>query len=134
MLINEKTFRVYYKDTDAGGVVYYAKYLEWLEIGRTEILRAKGITFDDFDKKNLIAPVASLHIDYRSGAKYNDELELITTIENLGNSSIKFSYKLKNKVIDILILEGYTVNVVVDTKTMKPCPIPDDWREKLSKF
>lgn len=64
--------RVYYSDTGHGHVVYYANYLRWFEIGRTEILRQNGFDYADFEKRGIIAPVVEVHCNYKSQALYND--------------------------------------------------------------
>ncbi len=124
--------RVYYSDTDHGGVVYYANYLKWFEIGRTEILRENGFDYADFEKKSLIAPVVEVHCNYKSPASYNDMIIIKTSVESIGNTSIKFHYEIIRKKDKKLIAEGHTVNVLVDKKTMKPIRLPDDLRKVLS--
>ena len=64
--------RVYYADTDHGGVVYYANYLKWFEIGRTEILRQSGFDYNEFEKQGIIAPVVEVKCSYKEPARYND--------------------------------------------------------------
>ena len=70
MKTNETGQRVYYADTDHGGVVYYSNYLKWFEIGRTEILRQSGFDYNDFEKHNIIAPVVEVKCNYRQPARY----------------------------------------------------------------
>jgi len=116
MKTNKTQQRVYYADTDHGHVVYYANYLKWFEIGRTELLRQCGFNYVDFEKKGLIAPVVEVKCNYKEPAKYNDIIIIKTTIENIGNSSIKFNYKIIRKSDNEVLAEGYTVNVFVDKK------------------
>lgn len=118
--------RVRYSDTDHFGVVYYARYLDWFEAGRTEILRNGGVSYSDLEKKGFFAPVVEVKVNYKKPARYDDIIEVETTIEHMGNSSIKFAYKvLRNKEI---LAEAYTVNVFID-KAMNPVRIPDDVRK-----
>ena len=124
--------RVYYSDTDHGGVVYYANYLKWFEIGRTEILRQNGFDYEDFENRGLIAPVVEVHCNYKSPASYNDVIIIKTSVESIGNTSIKFYYEVIRKKDGTLLAEGHTVNVSVGKKTMKPIRIPDDLRKALS--
>lgn len=132
MLTNKTELKIYYGDTDAGGVVYYANYLKYFEIGRTEILKDNGIEYADMEKKGIIAPVVNVNCDYKGSAKYNDDIIIITSIEKLGNSSITFNYKILRKYDEKVLVEGSTVNVLVDIKTKKPIPIPDSMKEKLT--
>lgn len=124
--MNKLKFRVRYADTDHFGVVYYARYLEWFEAGRTEILRDKGITYSDFEKQGMVAPVVELKVNFKAPARYDEEVEVETTIEEIGNSSIKFGYKVTKE--DKLLVEAYTVNVFVDMD-MKPVKVPDSVRK-----
>ena len=132
MKTNRTEQRVYYSDTDHGGVVYYANYLKWFEIGRTEILRENGFDYADFEKQGILAPVVEVHCNYKSPASYNDIIIIKTAIENIGNTSIKFHYDVIRKKGKKLLADGHTVNVFVDKKTMKPIRIPDDLRKALS--
>ena len=123
--------RVYYADTDHGGVVYYANYLKWFEIGRTEILRQSGFDYNEFEKQGIIAPVVEVKCSYKEPARYNDVIIIKTAIESIGNSSIKFHYAIIRKNGNKLLAEGYTVNVFVDKKTMKSTRIPDNLKTSL---
>jgi acyl-CoA thioester hydrolase len=105
------THRVIYADTDNFGVVYYGRYLEWLERGRAEVLRAAGVTYAEFEKEGIFAPVVHLEVDYKHPAKYDEELQIETTIKSMGNSSMHFQYRIMKE--DILIAEASTVNVFV---------------------
>jgi len=128
---NKMDIRVYYADTDHEGVVYYANYLRWFEIGRTEILRQYGYDYCDIKKKNIIVPVVEVKCNYNDSAKYNDVIIIETSIERTRNSSIKFSYKIIRKKDEKLLAEGYTVNVFVGRKTMSSIKIPEELRKAL---
>ena len=128
---NETEQRVYYADTDQEGVVYYANYLRWFEIGRTEILRQSGFNYTDMKNQNIVAPVVEVKCNYNLSAKYNDIIIIKKTIENICNSSIKFNYKIIRKGDNKLLAEGYTVNVFVDRKTMKSTKMPEELRKAL---
>ena len=123
--------RVYYADTDQEGMVYYSNYLRWFEIGRTEILRQNGFNYTDIKNQGIIAPVVEVKCNYKLSAKYNDIIIIKTTIENIGNSSIKFNYKIIRKNDNKLLAEGYTVNVFVDRNMMKSTRIPEELRKAL---
>jgi len=128
---NSTEIRVYYADTDHEGVVYYANYLRWFEIGRTEILRQYGYDYSGIEKNNIIVPVVEVKCSYKQSAKYNDVAIINTTIGNIGNSSIRFNYEVKRKIDNELLAEGYTINVFVDRKTMKSIEIPEELRKAL---
>ena len=82
--------KIYYYDTDAGGVVYYANYLKYLEEGRTEFCLSKGVSMKDWADKGVIFPVVHVEIDYKFPAKYQDKLKIFTRVERVGNSSVQF--------------------------------------------
>jgi len=128
--MNKTEHRVRYSDTDHFGVVYYARYLDWFEAGRTEILRAKGITYSELEKKGLFAPVVEIKVNYKKPARYDDIVELETSVEHVGNSSVKFVYKVFNKETKELLAEAYTVNVFIN-KEMESVRIPEEVRTIL---
>jgi acyl-CoA thioester hydrolase len=83
--------RVYYEDTDSGGVVYYANYLKFMERARTEFLRSIGYEQDKLQQElGIIFAVHSANIQYKKPARFNDELNVITSITSLGKASIHF--------------------------------------------
>ena len=128
---NQTELRVYYSDTDHGHVVYYSNYLKWFEIGRTEILRQVGYDYSDFEKQNLIAPVVEVKCNYKQPARYNDIIIIKTTIDNIGNSSIKFNYDIIRKNDKVVLANGYTINVFVNMKTQESTPITEELRKVL---
>jgi len=87
--------RVYYEDTDSGGVVYYANYLKFMERARTEMLRAAGFEQDRLlQEQGVLFAVHSVSIQYRKPARFNDELEIVTTIHSLAKASIHFKQSI----------------------------------------
>lgn len=120
--------RIYYHDTDCGGVVYHASYLRHLEEGRTEFLRAKGIDAGELASQGTILPVIRLEVDYKSPARYADIIRIITTIEKIGHASIYFAQEIKRG--ETLILEAKTVLACVDSD-LRTKPLPDTVRQKL---
>lgn len=87
--------RVYYEDTDSGGVVYYANYLKFMERARTELLRSIGYQQDQLQQEQgIIFAVHSASIQYKKPARFNDELNVITAICALGKASIHFKQSI----------------------------------------
>jgi|SRR5690606_29720457 len=85
------TIRVYYEDTDAGGVVFYANYLKFFERARTEWLRAAGVNQSHMtDTLGLVFVVKSTALDYHAPARLDDELKLTVVVEKLGRASVQF--------------------------------------------
>ena len=125
MAKNKTEHRVRYSDTDHFGVVYYARYLDWFEAGRTEILREHGTNYADLEKKGVFAPVVEVKVNYKVPAKYDQIVIVETEIEKIGNTSIKFNYKVFNKENMKLLAEAYTVNVFIN-QDMKPVKVPEE--------
>ena len=87
--------RVYYEDTDSGGVVYYANYLKFMERARTELLRSIGYEQDKLQQElGIIFAVHNANIQYKKPARFNDELKVITSITSLGKASIHFKQSI----------------------------------------
>jgi len=121
--------RIYYHDTDCGGVVYYGNYLKFLEEARTEYFEKRGIYVKDLMKQGIGFVVARQEIDYRSPAFYDDTLDINTWVSKVSRASIEFEYTMKNQTGKI-VSTAKTVLVFVD-KNMKPKAIPDSVREKI---
>src|SRR4030042_4882853 len=113
--------RIYYHHTDCGGVVYYAKYLEFLEDARTEFFDERGISVKELIRQGVLFVVALQEIDYKSPAVYGDTLKIDTRISKVGRSKIEFTYEIENQNQQI-ISQAKTVLVCVD-KGLKPISI-----------
>ncbi|MDD5137151.1 MAG: YbgC/FadM family acyl-CoA thioesterase [Candidatus Omnitrophica bacterium] len=120
--------RIYYHDTDAGGVVYYGSYLEHLEEARTEYLRSLGIDVAEYGRNGILFPVVHLEVDYKSPARYADEIRVYTAIEEIGNASIHLAQEIKRG--DIVLVKARTIWACVDDK-MKARRVPEDIKEKF---
>ncbi len=129
MNLSKHTHRVIYADTDHFGVVYYGRYLEWMEAGRAEILRENGITYADYEKKGMYAPVVRLEVDYQRPARYDEVIIIETKIAKIGNSSIEFNYAIKRD--EEILANAKTVNVFI-TKNGEKARVPDQIRKILS--
>ena len=123
--------RIYYEDTDCGGIVYYANYLRYFERSRTEYLESRDIFVRDCLAKGFSFVVAHQDIDYKAPAHYGDILNIEIRVSKISNASFVFEYEVKNKNTDQLIAAGSTVMVCVD-KDIQPIGIPREFREKLS--
>jgi len=87
--------RVYYEDTDSGGVVYYANYLKFMERARSELLRSIGYEQDQLQQElGIIFAVHSANIQYKKPAKFNNELNVFTSVTSLGKASIDFKQSI----------------------------------------
>lgn len=121
--------RVYYEDTDAGGIVYYANYLKFCERGRTEFLRDRGLSNSAIrDEHGLIFVVRDVHCNYLKPALLDDVLTIITTIEKTGRSSLVMKQRAERD--SLAIFDAIITLVCVDLGG-RPKPIPDDVRHRL---
>lgn len=94
MTPHRHTFRVYYEDTDFGGVVYYANYLKFYERGRTEALRAAGVDQIALKEAGLVFVVRRFEVDYLSPARFDDLLEVETGVTRLGGASAEMAQRI----------------------------------------
>jgi acyl-CoA thioester hydrolase len=119
----QHTVRVYYEDTDAGGIVYYANYLKFFERARTEWLRALDINQSIFLEQNIGFVVTKVVMDNKASAKLDDLLTITTTINRLKSASVVFSQQLVNQN-EITLCTAEIKVACVDLSIVKPCIIP----------
>ncbi len=100
--------RVYYKDTDAGGVVYYANYLRFFEVARTEYMRELGISIEEYINNGTLFVVVHAELDYKSPAGYGDVLSIATWVVELKKASFTFQHQIINQADQRLIVTGNT--------------------------
>ena len=115
--------KIYYEDTDAGGVVYYANYLKYLERARSEAIYSLGLTNANLQKDHdTLIIVKSCNIEYKKPAKFEDELEIISSILSKSKTSFKMLQIIKknNEIISEAEVQLVTVN-----KQGKPIKIPE---------
>lgn len=120
--------RIYYHDTDSGGVTYYGRYLEHLEESRAEFFRSKGIDLAEYGRNGVLFPVVHLEIDYKSPARYGDVIRIGTALGEIGNASIHFSQEIRRG--DTLLIAAKSVWACVDAN-LKPRRIPEEVRRAL---
>lgn len=121
--------KIYYHDTDCGGVVYYANYLKHLEEARTEFLSSKGINLKKLAEEGMWFAVAKVEIEYKAPAGYQDTIRIMTAIESSRKTAMQFRQRIFRD--DKLLVEAGTVLVCVG-KNFKPMAIPDVIKKGLS--
>jgi acyl-CoA thioester hydrolase len=115
--------RVYWEDTDAGGVVYYANYLKFMERARSEWLRAAGFEQDVLrDEAGVVFVVRRVEVDYLSPARFNDQLDVSVTLLELGRASLVLTQSLSRG--DARLVEAQVTLACVDATRFKPVKIP----------
>jgi len=130
MYTNKTEIRVRYGETDQMGVVYHANYAQYFEVGRTEWLRQFGMTYRDMEEQGIMLPVISLQITFKSSARYDDQLQIVTTLSKKPTASISFDYQLLNKANEVLAT-GATVLAFIDMKKNRPTRCPAYLLDKL---
>ena len=124
--------RIYYHDTDAGGVVYYGRYLNYLEEARTEFLDKRGLSVKDFHDQGYLYAVRKCTITYKSPARYGDIVLCDAKLKGITAAQLIFTQTIKHKK-DLHVMVEAEVSLVCLTKDFKPTPIPDDLKRKLEK-
>ena len=116
--------RVYWEDTDGGGIVYYANYLKFLERARTEWLRTRGFAQSQLAREpGIVFAVRSVQVDYRRPARLDDELSVTCVLEEHGAASLSFAQQVLRG--EELLVEGRVRIACLDAATMRPAPLPD---------
>ena len=123
-LIFEWPIRVYYEDTDAGGIVFYANYLKFFERARTEWLRACGIDQQRLaDSNGIVFVVRRTSVDYSSPARLDDVIRVVSRIERLGRASVDFHQEAWRD--GVLLASGDIRIASVNRASVRPAAIPD---------
>lgn len=118
----EMQIRVRYAECDPMGVLHHAKFFEYFEIGRTELLRRSGVSYRDCETAGYFFVVVKLACYYRAPARYDDVLTLVTRLERIRRARIDHSYRMTRD--GVLICEASSTLACVDRKG-RPTPIPD---------
>ena len=130
----ETRLRVRYAETDQMGVVYYANYLVWMEVARTDFCRQSGFRYRDMEVAEGIAiAVAQVQCRYRAPARYDDEILVRTTLERLKPKTLDFAYAVENLETGVLLAEGMTMHVAIDGNG-RPRAIPEPYLTLLAAW
>lgn len=118
--------RVYYEDTDSGGVVYYANYLRFMERARTEWMRDRGFEQDVLrDEHGLLFAVRSAHVDYLLPARFNEQLDVGVEVQDVGRASLTFHQDVVRADDRQLLCTGTVKIACIDAAAFRPKPIPE---------
>ena len=124
--------RVYYEDTDAGGVVYYVNYLKFMERARTERLRHLGFSQSQLAEDNLLFVVHSSEARYHAPARLDDELRVTAQVLELNRASLRFVQQVWREKDDALLCEGQFLVAAVRADTFKPRALPPQLRDAFA--
>lgn len=125
--------RIRYSETDQMGYVYYGRYAEFYEIGRTELIRLLGMTYHDLESRGILLPVVKMIAKYYRPAAYDELITIRTILRALPTARITFFYEIYNETGD-MINEAEVQLVFTDSVTRKPVRPPKDLLDALEPF
>ena len=123
--------RVRYAETDRMGVVYYANYFVWFEVGRTDLLRESGWSYREMEVDGFALPVIDASCAYRESAKYDDEIEVRTMGTMMSPVRVQFTYEIVRPADGAILATGSTVHATLDRRG-RPCRLPERVRTIFS--
>jgi acyl-CoA thioester hydrolase len=120
----EARVRVRYAETDQMGVVYYANYIVWMEVGRVELFRSLGFNYSDMERDDgVLLAVLDVHCRYRSPAHYDEEVLIKTSVKSANTRTVTFAYAMYNAETGRLLVEGETRHIFLG-RDMRPTRLP----------
>jgi len=131
MFSHTHQLRVRYSESDRMGTFYNSRLLEWMEVGRSELIRATGNTYAEWEERGVMAPIVEANLKFRGRAGYDDLLEIKTTCQREGRARLRFESKLSLAESGRPVAEGYTIHALIDPNG-KPIRIPDWVAEALA--
>lgn len=134
-LCTTSRIRVRYADTDQMKAVYYAKYYEYFEQARSDLLREIGMPYPEIEALGYFLPVVESHAKYHSSARYDDLIEVKTVVREIPAARIRIDYEIRRSGENELLVDGYTIHSFVKAGTGRPTRAPAAFVELLeSKF
>ncbi len=134
MLTHITEIRVRYADTDMMHFVYNGKYLEYFEVGRTELLRATGLSYAEVEKNGYQLPLIETGIKFLQSAVYDDILEVHAMVRKLYSPKVHIEYIVKRKRTNEIIAEGFTTHVFINSETKKAVRPPKIYVDALAPY
>src|SRR5438876_380336 len=125
--------RVRYADTDQMKMVYYAKFFEYFEQGRSDLLREIGLPYPEIERMGYYLPVIEAHARYLKAARYDDLLVVKTMFEESPQARVRIDYEIHNEVPGERLAVGYTIHSFVCAATGKPTRAPELFLEALNE-
>jgi acyl-CoA thioester hydrolase len=129
--VSETTLRVRYAETDRMGVVYYANYLVWFEVARTDLLRTLGWTYREMEESGISLPVIEARCEYRAPARYDDEIVIHTEGWMRSPVRMEFGYRISRKADGVVAAEGMTMHAALGNHG-RPSRLPQRIRDAFS--
>ena len=126
-------FRVRYSETDQMQTFYNSRALEWFEVGRTELSRALGVPYSEWERRGILMPLVEARVFFRGRARYDDLLEMTVVLKAEGRARLRFENRIVQAETGAPVADGYTVHAMVSTESGRPVRAPDWVRELLDK-
>ena len=126
--------RVRLPETDAFGIVFHGYFYTYFDVARMDYIRNLGLMEHIRPTGGLTNTIAHASADFRSPARFDDELVVFARISGFGRTSFTFEFAIMNKADARLVAEGRTVHVILDEKTWRPTPVPESFRVAVRKF
>ncbi|WP_432714937.1 acyl-CoA thioesterase [Pedobacter sp.] len=133
MYIHETTIRVRYSETDQMGYVYNGNYAQYYEVGRVEMLRSLGMSYQDMENTGVMMPLLELKSKFIKPALYDQILTIKTTVKQLPGVRIHFDYELFNEAEELINI-GHTILVFFDMEKKKPCHPPENFMSRIAQY
>jgi acyl-CoA thioester hydrolase len=128
---SNSTIRVRYAETDQMGIAHHAEYFTWFEVGRTDLLRAYGLTYRDLETRGIHFPVIGTEARFLRPAYYDDVLEVRTEVVSMSGARIAFGYEIHREGTGGPLATARTEHAAVDAEG-RPCRLPKDVRSRLA--
>ena len=119
--------RVRYAETDAGGVVYHANYLVWMEVARIDLLRELGHPVTDIEARGVVLPLVDVQVKYLRPARLDDLVEIALWVDAVGPATFSFKYEITRD--GLLLATGWTRHAVCDRSTYRAMRVPTWFKE-----
>ena len=133
MLKHRSHIRVRYADTDKMGIIYYGKYFEYFEQGRSDLLRAIGLPYPEVERQGIYLPVIEASARYRKSASYDEMIILETVVPELPVARIRLEYRVFREGDEEPLVEGHTIHSFLNSATGKPTRAPAFFLHTLEK-
>jgi len=130
--VSQSRFRVRYAETDAMRIVHHSSYIVWFEEGRSEYMRQLGFPYTRLEEQGLYLAVTELRARYLRAARYDEEVVVETSIEELRSRGLTFHYRVLRGLDGTLLAEGETVHVCIDDEG-RPRRLPKEVRDMLKR-
>lgn len=134
MISHTTSIRVRYADTDKMTFVYNGKYLEYFEVGRTELLRNYGLPYSKLESEGHQLPLIEAGLKYKNPAHYDDLLLVKASLQELYSAKVHIVYEITREKDNSLIATEFTTHMFIRTETKRPTKPPQNYVDALSKY